>query len=80
VKVLDNPATLAAGRALPSTRTGFSPAGSRQLRLAHANKLLIMTRSAPDEFDKTGSPRPPYSRGHRCRHDGHLYHPSAIRR
>ena len=28
-------ATLTTGRALPLTRTGFAPAGSRQLRLAH---------------------------------------------
>ena len=43
--VTDDPATLATGRALPPTRTGLPPAGSRQLRLAHANRLLI----SPDQ-------------------------------
>src|SRR3954471_14574142 len=38
--VADDPATLATGRVLPPTRTGLPPAGSRQLRLAHANRLL----------------------------------------
>jgi hypothetical protein len=38
--VADDPATLATGRALPPTRTGLPPAGSRQLRLAHANRRL----------------------------------------
>jgi hypothetical protein len=33
--VADDPATLATGRALPPSRTGLPPAGSRQLRLAH---------------------------------------------
>ena len=39
--VTDDPATLATGRALPSTRTGLPPVGLRQLRLAHANRLSI---------------------------------------
>ena len=30
---------IATGRALPPSRTGLPPAGSRQLRLAHANRL-----------------------------------------
>src|SRR3954469_271602 len=35
--VTDDPATLATGRALPPSRTGLPPAGSRQLRLAPAH-------------------------------------------
>src|SRR3954469_12070088 len=37
--VADDLATLATGRALPPSRTGLPPAGSRQLRLAHTNRL-----------------------------------------
>ena len=37
--VADDPATLATGRALPPSRTGLTPAGSRQLRLAHTNSF-----------------------------------------
>ena len=35
VVVTFHDATLVTGRALPLTRTGLSPAGTRQLRLAH---------------------------------------------
>src|SRR5690348_515621 len=40
VAVAGHRATLATGRALPLTRTGLSPVGSRQLRLAHAKSSL----------------------------------------
>jgi len=37
-------ATLATGRALPLTRTGLAPAGSRQLILAHRKPLRMIAR------------------------------------
>src|SRR5690349_11390938 len=43
--VAGGPATRATGRALPLTRTGLSPAGSRQLRLAHTNRYRRLTRN-----------------------------------
>src|SRR5687768_14139558 len=48
--VADDPATLATGRALPPTRTGLPPAGSRQLRLAHANALYSPAGSEQAHF------------------------------
>ena len=42
--LLDDPATLATRRTLLLTRTGLSPVGSRQLRLAHANSFSIVDR------------------------------------
>src|SRR3954468_24054671 len=52
--VTNDPATLATGRALPPTQTGLSPAGSRQLRLAHTNSVsLYFTTHFADHLRQT---------------------------
>jgi hypothetical protein len=54
--VTDDPATLATGRALPPSRTGLPPAGSRQLRLAHVAVGAGVTSCPPRRSRRAAFP------------------------
>ena len=54
--VTDDPATLATGRALPLSRTGLPPAGSRQLRLAHVAVGAGVTSRPPRRSRRAAFP------------------------
>jgi len=56
VVVAFHAATLATGRALPSTRTGLPPVGSRQLRLAHVAVGTEVTSRPPRRSRRAAFP------------------------